>query len=302
MIVRKGTLSTIRDLLFADDCALAAGTEEDLQRLCDCFSRASRRFGLTISIKKTEVLYQPARGNDYIPPAISIEGKQLKAVENFKYLGSTVSNDASIDAEITTRIAKATGVFGRLSKRLWTNRNIRLKTKVAVYKAAVVTSLLYGCETWTLKKPHISRLESFHQTSLRRIARIRWFHKVPNYEVLSRCNISSLHSMIQSAQLRWTGHVTRMNNSRIPKALMYGHITSGTSCRGRQTTYLNSVRSTLRSCGIDHSSLEELASNRGRWRKIYKDGIAFAERERINHLIDQRQRRLATRDAAQRSP
>ena len=54
---------------------------EALQRLCDCFSKASQRFGLTISIKKTEVLYQPARGNEYIPPAIFIEGQQLKAVE-----------------------------------------------------------------------------------------------------------------------------------------------------------------------------------------------------------------------------
>ena len=76
----------------------------------------------------------------------------------------------------------------------------------------------------------------------------------------------------------------------------------GTSGRGRQATYLNRVRSTLRSCGIDPSSLEELASNRGRWRKIYKDGIAFAERERINHLIDKRQIRLASRDAVQQSP
>ena len=81
-------ISTIRELLFADDCALVADSAEALQRLCDCFSSASRRFGLTISIKKTEVLYQPARGNAYIPPEIFIEGVQLKAVELFKYLGS----------------------------------------------------------------------------------------------------------------------------------------------------------------------------------------------------------------------
>merc|ERR1712015_163628 len=97
----KVTVSTIRELLFADDCALAADSVEGLQRLCDCFAAASRRFGLTISIKKTEVLYQPARGKAYAPPNISIEGKQLKAVELFKYLGSIVSNDATADAEIT---------------------------------------------------------------------------------------------------------------------------------------------------------------------------------------------------------
>ena len=92
----------------------------------------------------------------YVPAVFTIEGKQLKAVETFKYLGSTVSNDASLDAEITSRIAKATAAFGRLTKRLWTNRNIRLDTKIAVYRAVVITSLLFGCETWTLNKANIA--------------------------------------------------------------------------------------------------------------------------------------------------
>ena len=140
-------LLTIRDLLFADDCALAACSQEALQCLCDCFATAARRFGLTISIKKTEALYQPALGNMYEPPVITIEGKLLNAVDNFKYLGSIISNDASFDAEITARIVQATAVVGRLSKRLWTNNGIQLNTKIGVYKAVVLTSLVYGCET-----------------------------------------------------------------------------------------------------------------------------------------------------------
>ena len=146
----KVQLFTIRDLLFADDCALAACSQEALQRLCDCFASAARRFGLTISIKKTEGLYQPAPGNMYEPPVITIAGKPLNAVDNFKYLGSIVSNDASLDAEITARIAKATAAFGRLTKRLWTSSGIKFNTKICVYRAAVLTSLMYGCETWTL--------------------------------------------------------------------------------------------------------------------------------------------------------
>ena len=80
--------------------------------------------------KKTESLYQPARGNAYVPPVVSIKGKQLNAVENFKYLGGIVSNDASIDKEITARIiTKATSALGRLTKRLLTNKGITLDTK-----------------------------------------------------------------------------------------------------------------------------------------------------------------------------
>ena len=285
------SMSTIRELLFADDCALAADTEEALQRLCDCFASAARRFGLTISIKKTEVLYQPARGNIYVPPAIFIEGKQLKAVELFKYLGSIVSSDASADAEITARIAKATTASGRLTKRLWSNRNIRMDTKISVYKAAVITSLLFGCETWTLRKSHIARLEKFHHTSLRKIARIRWFHKTTNYEVLRICKIGSIQSMIESAILRWTGHVTRMSNNRIPKKLLYGRLVSGRGSKGNHASYLNQLRRTLHACGIPPVNLEVLAGTRASWRTTYKAGIQTAEVDRLNRIIDKRERR-----------
>jgi hypothetical protein len=294
----KVKLYTIRDLLFADDCALAACSQEALQRLCDCFATAARRFGLTISIKKTEALYQPAPGNMYEAPAITIEGKLLNAVDNFKYLGNIVSNDASLDAEITARIAKATAAFGRLSKRLWTNSGIRLDTKISVYKAAVLTSLLYGCETWTLTKKQLKRLEKFHQTTLRRIACIKWFHKVTNYEVLSRCNISSLQSTIDRARLRWTGHVVRMKDDRIPKALLYGRLATGIPKRGNHNTYLNSVKSTLRECGINCAHLEELSSDRDIWRDTVKAGISGAEEDRIERLIEKRRKRKARADLA----
>ena len=298
----KVKLFTIRDLLFADDCALAALSQEALQRLCNCFATAARRFGLTISIKKTEALYQPAPGNMYEPPTITIEGKLLNSVDNFKYLGSIVSNDASMDAEITARIAKATAAFGRLSKRLWTNNGIQLNTKIGVYKAAVITSLLYGCETWTLTKQQSKRLEKFHQTTLRKIARIKWFHKVTNYQVLSRCNISSLQAMIDKAKLRWTGHVIRMKDDRIPKALLYGRLTTGVPKRGNHNTYLNSVKSTLRECGISCTRLEELASNRLNWRNTVKTGIAAAEADRIERLIEKRNVRRARADLARLPP
>ena len=284
-------ISTIRELLFADDCALVADSAEALQRLCDCFSSASRRFGLTISIKKTEVLYQPARGNAYIPPEIFIEGVQLKAVELFKYLGSIVSNNASHDAEITARIAKATSAFGRLTKRLWKNRNIRVDTKISVYKAAVVTSLLFGCETWTLRKAHFSQLERFHQASLRKIARIRWFHKVTNYEVLQRCNIGSIQSMVESGILRWTGHVIRMGNDRIPKKLLYGRLASGRSTKGNHASYRNQVKRILRTAGIPPVTLEPLTKPRIAWQKVSQTAIAKLESDRINCLIQKRQLR-----------
>ena len=284
---------TIRELLFADDCALAACSQEALQRLCDRFAKACCRFGLTISIKKTEALYQPAPGNMYVPPAIKIDYKPLNAVENFKYLGSIVSNNSSMDAEITARIAKATSAFGRLVKRVWTNRGIRLDTKIAVYRATVLTSLLYSCETWTLTRKQISRLEKFHLATLRKIARIRWYHKVTNCEVLSRCKINSLESMVDKAKLRWTGHVIRMGNKRILKALLYGRLATGVSRSGNHNTYLNSVKRTLNECDIDCMHITALASERVGFRERVREGINMAEKARIDLLIEKQMRHKA---------
>ena len=81
----------IRELLFADDAALVAHSESALQRITSCFAEAAELFGLEVSLKKTEVLHQPAPQEEYHPPHISIWETELKAVQQFTYLGCTIS-------------------------------------------------------------------------------------------------------------------------------------------------------------------------------------------------------------------
>ena len=99
--------------------------------------------------------------------------------------------------------------------------------------------------------------------------------------------------MIDKAKLRWTGHVIRMENTRIPKALLYGRLATGIPRRGNHKTYLNSVKHILEDCVIDHTRLTELASERVNWRETVKVGIRKAEEARINGLVDKRMRRKA---------
>ena len=113
------------------------------------FADACRRFGLTISIKKTQVMYVPPRGLPYTVPVVTVGNETLQAVEQFTYLGSTVSSDCSLDAEITNRISKASVAFGALYSRLWNIAGVHRETKLKVYHAVVIPSLLYACETWT---------------------------------------------------------------------------------------------------------------------------------------------------------
>ena len=114
----KVTKVLIREMLFADDAALTSHTEDGLQQLVNRLSHACKEFGLTISLKKTNVM---AQGADH-PPTVAIDGYNLEAVENFTYLGSTISGSLSIDAEVNSRIAKAAAVMARLNQRVWYNR------------------------------------------------------------------------------------------------------------------------------------------------------------------------------------
>lgn len=97
--------------VIADDCAHPAHTEEQLQIVSNKFAEASKLFGLTISLEKTEALLQPTP--DCIPcqPSIPIGINQLRSVESFKYLGSTIFNDGSLERESqgSSKIARLLG-------------------------------------------------------------------------------------------------------------------------------------------------------------------------------------------------
>ncbi|KAI8510833.1 hypothetical protein Bbelb_117490 [Branchiostoma belcheri] len=158
---------------------------------------------------------------------------EIKTVDTFCYLGSRIMSSGSLDAEVTQRIGKASVAFGRLSKRLWQDHGIRLSTKIAVYIAVVLSTLLYWCETWTTYRRHIQLLEQFHQRCLRNICSIRLQDKVSNLQVLETCGLTSVECMIVKCQLRWAGHVVRMEDSRIPKVLLYGQLKQGQRNQGR---------------------------------------------------------------------
>ena len=91
-----------------------------------------------------------------------------------------------------------------------------MNTKVAVYKAAILTSLLYGAESWILYRRHIRKLEQFHMRCLRRIAHVRWQDKKANTEVLEICGTTGIEAFLLAAQFRWTGHVVRMSDDKLP--------------------------------------------------------------------------------------
>ena len=284
----KVSETLIRELLFADDAALTSHSVADLQRLIDRFNNACIEFGLTISLKKTVVMAQDA--NEF--PSFNINDHMLEIVDEFTYLGSTICANLSLDKEIDRRIGKAASTMSKLSKRVWENKCLTANTKIRIYQACVLSTLLYGSESWTTYMRQERRLNTFHLRCLRRILGIRWQDKVSNSEILARTRVHSMFSLLSQRRLRWLGHTHRMDAYRVPRNLLYGELAFGSRRQGRPMLRFKDVcKRDMKSCGIDSESWELMARERQKWRRTVTNGIATADAWRNKHAAEKRLRR-----------
>ena len=176
-----------------------------------------------------------------------MNGQKLKCVDKFTYLGSTLSRAVHIKDEMTARIAKANVAFGRLRANVWKRNEIKLDTKLEVYKSVVLPTLLYACETWTAYQRHAKKLNHFHLICLGKLLKIKWQDKTPDTAVLKKAGMQSMHTVLKFAQLRWTGHVIRMPDERLPKKVFYGELQEGKrSPAGHKKRYQDTLKASLK--------------------------------------------------------
>ena len=140
-------------------------------------------------------------------------------VEEFEYLGS-ISQDCTLDREISMRINKASRTFGSLYRVLWCRKRVKTATKMRLFKSVVLSTLLYGSETWVPSAANLKHLQAFIMGCLRVILGVTRWDKKRNTELRSMAGIERVEVMVMRRRLRWLGHVERMADSRIPKGLL----------------------------------------------------------------------------------
>ena len=131
------------ELQYADDCVvriLVCHSAGDLQEAIDVLFSIYNSLGLVINTSKTEVMFQWTGGAPQVEPAISAGGSVLTTSAHFNYLGSMLSVDCTGDEEINRTLNKACSSFGRIRKQVVLNHNLRLNTKVSVYRAVCASS------------------------------------------------------------------------------------------------------------------------------------------------------------------
>uniref|UniRef100_H3ASA6 Reverse transcriptase domain-containing protein n=1 Tax=Latimeria chalumnae TaxID=7897 RepID=H3ASA6_LATCH len=258
----------IEDLLFADDTAFVFNSPDELQNMMNKFSDACTKFSMVISIKKTVVTSQGTN----ISPKIYVNNEALDNVDHFCYLGSTLTSSLSLDRELDVRIGKASVTFGRLTSCVWNNKLLTLNTKVSIYQACVLSTLLYGCESWVTYSKQERRLNSFYLRCLRKILGVTWDQRITNNEVLERTGLQSMQTTLDIRRLCWLGHVEHMPQDRLLKAVLYGQLKNRPRRRGRPK-----LRYSDKKFSIPTDSWENPAHNHSVWRSRVKAGAVTAE-------------------------
>nr|VZI29525.1 unnamed protein product [Spirometra erinaceieuropaei] len=119
----------------------------DMQRIMDLFAAACEDFRLIINTEKTMVMHQPPPNVANVAPHIRVNGAQLQMVDNFRYLGSTLSCNNKVDDEVARRISKVIQAFGRLQNTVWIRHGLHLNNKLKMGKTVIIPTLLYGTKT-----------------------------------------------------------------------------------------------------------------------------------------------------------
>ena len=151
---------------------------------------------------------------------------------------------------------------------------------MAVYNACILSTLLYGSETWTMYAHQEKRLNTFHLRSLQCILGISWQDKVTNTDVLSCAGLPTMYTLLRQHWLCWLGHVCHMEDGQIPKDILYGELASGQRGIGHpQLRYKDACKRDMRALDININSWEELAADCTSWRSTLHKKLQSGEKK-----------------------
>ena len=201
-------------------------SEEELRSLLMKVKEESEKVGLKLNIQKTKIM---ASG-----PITSweIDGETVETVIDFIFLGSKITADGDCSHEIKRHLLLGIKVIANLDSIL-KSRDITLLTKVRLVKAMVFLVVMYGCESWTVKKAECRRTDAFELWFWRRLLRVPWTAQNTNQSILKEISPKySLEGLMLRRKLPYFGHLMQRIDS-LEKTLILWK-TEGGRRRGKQ--------------------------------------------------------------------
>ena len=220
-------------LIFADDIVLVAKSPQELESI----HLASKPVGLSMNLSKTNVMLNETS----ITSTVTVDGNVIEKVARYVYLGKTVTQAGDLLPEIKRRIALGWAAFSKVAN-IMKSRKARMKTKRKIHNEYVLPVMVYGSETWALKKAHMELLSVAQRKMERIMLGITLRDHKRNTWIRHQTGVNDIIDVIKKGIHGWAGHIARFNDNRWTKRLTDRqtdrHIYS-TKCTSKQVVQVN---------------------------------------------------------------
>ncbi|KAK3561668.1 hypothetical protein QTP86_012489 [Hemibagrus guttatus] len=198
-------------MMFADDIVICSESREQVEENLERWRFALERRGMKVSRSKTEYMCVNEREGS---GTVRLQGEEVKKVQEFKYLGSTVQSNGECGKEVKKRVQAGWNGWRKVSGVLC-DRKISARIKGKVYRTVVRPAMLYGLETVSLRKRQESELEVAELKMLRFSLGVTRLDRIRNEYIRGTAHVGRLGDKVREARLRWFGHVQRRESEYI---------------------------------------------------------------------------------------
>ena len=202
-----------------------AESEEELKSLLMKVKEESEKAGLKLNIQKTKIMASSPITSQ------QIDGETVETVTDFIFLGSKITADGDCSNDIKRYLLLGRKAMTNLDSII-KSRDITLPTKIRLVKAMVFPVVMYGCESWTIKKAELRRIDAFELWCCRRLLRAPWTARRSHQSTQKISPGCSLEGLMLKLKLQYFGHLKQRADS-LEKTLMLGKI-EGRKRRGQQ--------------------------------------------------------------------
>ncbi|KAK3550945.1 hypothetical protein QTP70_010120 [Hemibagrus guttatus] len=203
-------------MMFADDIVICSESREQVEENLERWRFALERRGMKVSHSKTEYMCVNEREGS---GTVRLQGEEVKKVQEFKYLGSTVQSNGECGKEVKKRVQAGWNGWRKVSGVLC-DRKISARIKGKVYRTVVRPAMLYGLETVSLRKRQESELEVAELKMLRFSLGVTRLDRIRNEYIRGTAHVGRLGDKVSEARLRWFGHVQRRESEYIGRRML----------------------------------------------------------------------------------